>query len=162
MEIQFTRLTEISLTAIIELMNHTLVRRQMPLLTNTFTEKDCTDFILKKEELWSNYGYGPWAFTIQERFIGWGGLQPESTNTEIALVLHPDFWGYGNHIYKRIIHFAFTDLRLPSVTLLFPTTRTNVSALSRMSFKKESMIVIEGVEFIRYRIINPQKDTSID
>lgn len=161
MDIKFTRLTEVSSTAIIELMNHPLVRRQMPLLTDTFTEKDYTDFILKKEELWSDYGYGPWAFTIQERFIGWGGLQPENTNTEIALVLHPDFWGYGNEIYKRIIDYAFNDLCLTSIILLFPTTRTNVNGLSRLGFKQESIIIIEGLEFIRYRIMNRRKDTFL-
>ena len=77
MNIQYKSLSDIDKAAIIDLMNHPLVRRQMPLLRGTFDEKDCDQFIASKEQLWATHGYGPWAFVIDQQFAGWGGLQPD-------------------------------------------------------------------------------------
>lgn len=59
---------------IIELMNHPLLKRYMPLLSDKFTEDDCDKFIAAKEQLWAEHGYGPWAFVVDGKFADWGGL----------------------------------------------------------------------------------------
>lgn len=157
MSIEFKRLTEVERYEIIDLMNNALVRRQMPLLQGDFTESACERFIMAKEQLWAEHGYGPWAFVIHGRFAGWGGLQPEDGEADLALVLHPDFWGIGKTLYKQIIHKAFYEMSMNSVTVLFPPTRTRIQGFLRLGFKKDKVVMLGNEEFIRYRLENPVK-----
>jgi RimJ/RimL family protein N-acetyltransferase len=158
MEIEFKRLTEIKKSDIIELMNNPLVRRQMPLLKGDFSESICDKFIVAKEQLWAEHGYGPWAFTINDRFVGWGGLQPENGEADLALVLHPDYWGIGKVLYKEIIRRAFGEMGLTSITVLFPPTRTRIKGLLRLGFKEDKKFEIENERFIRYRLEKPVRN----
>lgn len=32
-------------------------------------------------------------FFVDGQFAGWGGLQQEDGDADLALVLHPDYWG---------------------------------------------------------------------
>ena len=78
----------------------------MPLFNGEFDDNACEQFIAAKENLWVEFGYGPWAFVVEGEFAGWGGLQPENGDADLALVLHPRYWGVGKVIYKRIIDIA--------------------------------------------------------
>jgi RimJ/RimL family protein N-acetyltransferase len=152
MRIEFKRLTEIDPAEIIDLMNNSLVRRQMPLLTGDFDENSCNQFIGTKEGLWKEHGYGPWAFVIDDEFAGWGGLQAESGEADLALVLHPNYWGVGKTLYKKIINRAFGEMNLQSVTVLFPPSRTRVKGLLRLGFEEDKELTIGNERFIRYRL----------
>ena len=152
MNIEFKHLNEIDPAAIVDLMNNPLVRRQMPLL-KTFDLARCTAFVAGKEQLWRDYGYGPWAFVIDGEFAGWGGLQPEAGEADLALVLHPNYWGTGMTIYREVIKRAFGELGFESVTILFPPTRTRVKAILRLGFKVDGEVEVGGERFIRYRLL---------
>ena len=154
MTIEFKRLPEIDRAELIELMNNPLVRRQMPLLNFHFDESICNQFIAAKEQLWDTHGYGPWAFMIDHRFAGWGGLQHEHGDADLAMVLHPDFWGVGKHLYKEIIHRAFVEMNLSSVTILLPPARTRIKAIKRLGFKPDGEVLINDELFHRYRLFN--------
>jgi [ribosomal protein S5]-alanine N-acetyltransferase len=143
MKLEFKRLGEIDCLDYIALNTHPLVRRQMPLTSDTFDEEDCRQWIAGKEKMWAEHGYGPWAFVVDGRFVGWGGLQPEEGDVDLGLVLHPDFWGYGKMIYE-------------SVTILFPPTRTRIKGILRLGFEPDGEVEIGGEKFIRYRLYAPQ------
>ncbi len=155
MDIEFKNLNEVDKTAIIDLMNNELVRRQMPLLKGEFTEVSCQRFIAAKERLWAEHGYGPWAFLIDGAFAGWGGLQPEEGEVDLALVLHPDFWGTGKALYKEIIRRAFEEMNMDSVTVLFPPSRTRIQGFLRLGFKEDKVMEVGKETFIRYRLERP-------
>ncbi|WP_286757225.1 GNAT family N-acetyltransferase [Roseivirga sp. UBA838] len=155
MSIEFKRLSEVEKSEIIDLMNNSLVRRQMPLLKDDFNEILCDKFISAKEQLWTEYGYGPWAFVINNRFAGWGGLQPENGEADLALVLHPDYWGVGKVLYKGIINRAFGEMGLNSITILLPPTRTRINALLRLGFKKDGELEIDNEQFFKFRLVKP-------
>jgi len=55
-------------------MNAMRVRRHLPLTTGVFDDAAYDGFISGKEALWREYGYGPWAFFIDDHYAGWGGL----------------------------------------------------------------------------------------
>lgn len=154
MEIEFKRLREINKSDLIELMNHPLVRRQMPLFTGKFDGDVSDQFVATKEKLWIDHGYGPWAFLVDGKFAGWGGLQHENGEADLALVLHPRYWGIGKVIYKKIIDRAFSDMGLSSITLLFPPTRTRIQGVIRLGFKDEGIISVEGKQFMKFRLKN--------
>ena len=155
MSLQFKRLTQVNQQAIIDLMNNPLVRRQMPLLQGEFTEADCDKFVAAKEALWEAHGYGPWVFTEGNVFAGWGGLQYEAGEADLALVLHPDYWGHGKELYRLIIEKAFNELGIESIQVLFPPSRTRVQGLLRLGFQQETELEIGGETFIRYRLNKP-------
>ena len=152
MNLQLKHLNEVAPSDIIDLMNNPLVRRQMPLTYDNFTAADCIAFVRGKEQLWTDYGYGPWAFLINGKFAGWGGLQPEQGEADLALVLHPDYWGTGYHIYQEIIKRAFNEMGFESVIILFPPTRTRIKGILRLGFKPDGEMEVGGERFIRYRL----------
>ncbi len=141
MNIEFKRLTAIEKSNIIDLMNNALVRRQMPLLRGDFGKIDCDKFVTSKEQMWEKHGYGPWAFVINNQFAGWGGIQPDNGEADLALVLHPDYWGVGKVLYKKIIEKAFDELGLNSVQVLFPPTRTRIKGLLSLGCVKDNGVV---------------------
>lgn len=155
MQIEFKRLNEVDRAGIIDLMNNPLVRRQMPLTSDHFSEADCEGFIAGKERLWAEHGYGPWAFVVDGKFAGWGGLQPEEGEADLALVLHPDAWGLGKPIYDEIMRRAFGEMGFESVTILFPPSRTRVKGILRLGFQPDGEVEIGGERFIRYRLRRP-------
>lgn len=155
MEIEFRRFAEVSKNEIINLMNNPLVRRQMPLLTERFNDTAYKNFITTKEKMWNEYGYGPWAFMVNSQFVGWGGVQPENGDVDLAMVLHPNYWGLGKIIYSQIIYKAFNEMKLKSIIVLFPPSRTRIKGLLKLGFERETEVMIGKQQFIRYRIENP-------
>ncbi len=153
-EIEFVHLSEINEKDIIELMNNEIVGKQLPLLVDGFSMDQCLEFLTAKKKMWDEHGYGPWAFIINGEFAGWGGLQPEQGEADFALVLHPDFWGWGKRIYNKTKDIAFNQMKLSSITILFPPSRTNLGAISRFGFIEEIEVNIEGEAFKRFRLKN--------
>ena len=152
MKIECKRLSEINKSEIIQLFNHPLVRRHMPLAKNCFTDAAYDAFIADKEQLWAEHGYGPWAFVVDDKFAGWGGLQYEEGDADLALVLHPDFWGMGRAIYETIIKKAFGEMGFESITALLPPSRTRTKGLERLGFQPDGELLIKGERFLRYRL----------
>ena len=72
MNIEFRELGTVEISDLVELMNNPLVRRHMPLSNDNFDVRECETFLSTKEALWTEYGYGPWAFFIDDEFAGWG------------------------------------------------------------------------------------------
>lgn len=152
MNIEFKRLSEVDKADMIGLGNDPLVRRHMPLASGIFDEAGYETFIADKERLWEEHGYGPWAFFVDGEFAGWGGLQPEDGDADLALVLHPDYWGTGRAIYEEIVARAFGEMGFDSVTALLPPSRTNVRGMVRLGFEPDGETDIGGERFIRYRL----------
>ncbi len=152
MNIEFKKLEDIAKPAILELMNNPLVRRQMPLLQGDFTLQDCEKFVAAKKLMWQEHGFGPWAFVVENTFAGWGGIQPDDGEADLALVLHPNFWGIGKRLYKEIIDRAFNELGLSSVQVLFPPSRTRIKGLLHLGFRKEGELQIGNQPFIKFRL----------
>jgi [ribosomal protein S5]-alanine N-acetyltransferase len=153
MNINFKNLKEISPEKIIRLLNNPLVLRYMPLASAHFDENDYRTFIQTKETMWQKHGFGPWAFELNGEFIGWGGLQPEGKDVEIALVLDPKYWGYGIVLYRKIIQYAFENLKLDSLIIFLPSTRKRMKGILKLGFKEEGSQEIAGKLFYKFRLI---------
>ncbi|MBT32431.1 MAG: GNAT family N-acetyltransferase [Thalassobius sp.] len=151
-EIKFVHLEEIPEEQIIELMNNEKVGKLLPLLADGFTQAHCEAFLKSKKLLWEEHGYGPWAFIINGEFAGWGGLQPENGEADFALVLHPTYWGWGRKIFNKVKAWAFTELDIDSITVLFPPSRLNSKAIYRLGFKEDGELTIDNEVFIRFRL----------
>ncbi len=156
LNIKFDRLKNISNKEIIELNTNERVLKQMPLATGIiFDEEKCISWVKEKEKQWIEYGYGPWAFIVDGKFAGWGGLQYEDGEADLALVLHPQYWGLGKQIFDEIIKKAFTEMGFESITILLPPTRTKLKGIFLLGFVIDREIMISGENFIRYRLHKP-------
>ena len=151
-KVVFRRLGEIRQDSIIELMNDPAVRRHLPLARGYFGVSECKSFVAVKERMWEDSGFGPWAFVLNDEFIGWGGLQPEGDDVDLGLVLSRKHWGGGPVLYRRLLSYAFEELDVDSVIALLPRSRTRVAALRRLGFREDGEIVIEDQRFVRYRL----------
>ena len=136
----------------IELMNDERVGEQLPLLVQKFSPHDYEQLIKEKNALWSAHGYGPHAYFIDKNFAGWGGLQYENGETDFALILHPDFWGWGREIFDMTKNEAFEDMKLPSITALLPASRKHTRAITRLGFIEDGIIHVKSYPFTRYRL----------
>jgi hypothetical protein len=126
----------------------------MPLAKDSlFDEKQCLDWV--KEKQWQDHGYGPWAFLVDNKFAGWGGLQYENGDADLALVLHPQYWGFGKKIFNQIIRRAFNEMGMESITILLPPTRNKLKRIYLLGFEFESEIMLSGELFIKYRLYKP-------
>lgn len=137
-------------------MNDPLVQRHMPLSTSNFGKEDYEKFIQTKMAMWQKHGYGPWGFEIENNLVGWGGLQPFYEDIEIALVLHPKYWGYGKGLCNQIIKYAFENLQLNSIIILFPSSRKWIRGIFKLGFVRDGDIGIDKKIFHRYRLANPK------
>lgn len=155
MGIGFRRLTEVETADIVELMNQPVLRHFMPLLGESFSDSDCAAFVAAKESLWHEHGYGPWGFYVDGQFAGWGGLQFENGEPDLALVLHPRFWGMGRQFFDEIIGRAFGEMGFETVTALLPPSRMRVRGLLRLGFYVDGELAIEGERFVRFRLDSP-------
>ena len=151
-DIKFVNLYEIKEEQIIDLMNNELVGKHLPLLGNGFSSENYQKFLSEKKMLWDVFGFGPWAFLINGEFAGWGGLQPEQGEADFALVLHPNFWGYGRRIFNVIKNQAFNQMNLNSITILLPPNRPNSKAITRLGFIDDGKMTINGEAFIKFRL----------
>jgi ribosomal-protein-alanine N-acetyltransferase len=158
MNLEFKHMSEIDCSEYVALNTNPLVMRQMPLSDESFDDVACKEWIKWKEKMWEEHGYGPWAFILDGKFAGWGGLQPEGEDADLGLVLHPDYWGMGKMIYEEIIRRAFGEMGLESVTILFPPTRTRVKGILHLGFKPDGEVEFLGERFIRYRLYAPTNE----
>jgi len=156
MHIEKKRLKLVDKNLIIQLLNDPQVKRHMPLSAESFDEKHYANFIAAKEAIWEKFGFGPNAYFVNNEFIGWGGIQPDEEDFELALVLAPAYWGYGRQLYSDLIKQAFGELNLDSVTILFPPSRTRIKGILKAGFVEEGRINIDGECFIRFRLKNPK------
>ena len=153
--IQFVSLSKIKKEQFIDLMNNPLVGQYLPLLNGRFTVEDYHLFIKNKQRIWDEYGYGPYAIIIKDTFAGWGGLQPENEDVDFALVLHPNFWGWGLKVFNRVKDQAFNQHGFPSITALLPPSRHNIKAITRLGFVEDQHENINGESFVKFRLSAP-------
>ena len=160
MTLEFIPMSQISITDWLELLNHPLVKRHMPLATEDFTASSCQSWIEGKEQLWQSHGYGPRAILHQGEFVGWGGFQPDGDDADLGLVLHPKHWGLGIPIFKAFLRQGFETHHFRTVVIALPESRTRTRALARIGFQKDGDFHAGDVLFHRWRLEIPNAGDS--
>jgi ribosomal-protein-alanine N-acetyltransferase len=153
--IEFVRLSHIDTASLLRLVNDPRVQRHMPLAGDEMSAADVHAWVGDKERYWDEFGFGPWGIRIQGTVAGWGGLQPFNGDVEIALVLLPEFWGWGKAIFLRLEQYAFGELGLTHIVVALPRTRGGARGLLRLGFRPVDTADIEGHPFVVYRLDAP-------
>ena len=160
MKIARLRLSQIPINDLLDLLNHPDVLRHMPLGQATMSLSQCQQWVEDKEAHWAQHAYGPWALMVGDKLAGWGGLQDEAGDADLAVVLHPSFWGYGRQIFLELVHEAFEERGFPCITIHLPLTRRKLQWLERAGFQADGKVSLDGAIFNRFRLFNPVRLTE--
>lgn len=151
-EITFARLTAVSIDAVVALLNEPRNARHMPLAGDRFTAESAAEWVATKDAQWDSAGYGPWAILIDGRFAGWGGFQAEANGADFALVLAPEFWGYGEAVARRALAIGFDELGLTEVLIALPYSRNPDRVVARFGFEPDGDVAYGDAHFRQYRL----------
>jgi [ribosomal protein S5]-alanine N-acetyltransferase len=99
-------------------------------------------------------------------FIGLVSLDPhhDSDDLEVSYQLVPKWWGagYGTEVVKRVLQFAFDELKLPKVVAETQSKNTSSCKLiERLGMELEKTTIRFGAEQSIYSI-HPFKDKHIE
>jgi RimJ/RimL family protein N-acetyltransferase len=133
----------------LSLLNHPNVVRHMPLTDGRWTASAVAEWTREKDAQWDRNGYGPWAIKIDGVFAGWGGFQREDNEADLALVLHPDFWGQGGAVLRALLARR-AGLGIQTVSVLLPPSRTRLRGLSRLGFVSAGEWIYAGQRFLKF------------
>ena len=111
---------------------------------------DCFTEIERQEACFDAYKYGIWAVELKatSEFIGAIGIEPTMLNPKgmtarLTWKLRHEFWGmnYGYEAAKKVIDYAFTELKVSKVFALVPADNTrSVRVLERLGLKKNKQM----------------------
>lgn len=91
------------------------------------------------------------AINSDGKLVGWCGIQTESGNYELALVLSPKYWGRGREVMNQVIQWA-QELGHKQLLAHLPRTRPQTRALQRILGQPIEVSNIQGHAFNTYRI----------
>jgi hypothetical protein len=149
-EITFSRLTEVPLGAVQNLLNEPRNRRHMP-LAGDFSEAAAARWVGEKDAQWDRNGYGPLAVHIGGQFAGWGGFQRELDGADFGLVLAPRYWGCGRVVASLLLAQGFDVLCLDEVLVALPRTR-RPAVLQRFGLQRHGQVSYGDAVFEQYRL----------
>lgn len=149
--IQFSRLTDVPLSAVLALLNEPRNSRHMP-MASTFTAESAAAWVAAKDGQWVEHGYGPWAVLVDGEFAGWGGFQHEDNGADFALVLAPPFWGQGAAIARAALRRGFEELGLSDVIIALPFSRSPERVVARLGFVPDGEVSYDGHRFRQFRL----------
>jgi RimJ/RimL family protein N-acetyltransferase len=149
--VEFLRLTQVPLSAVVTLLNEPRNARHMP-LASKFSDQSAAEWVQGKDQQWDLHGYGPWAVVINGEFAGWGGFQREENGADFALVLSPKHWGQGAEITRAALDRGFGEFGLDEVIIALPYTRSPTRAVARFGFVPDGVVRHSGATFRQYRL----------
>jgi len=149
--IEFVRLTQVPLAALVTLLNEPRNTRHMP-LSGEFSHESADVWVQGKDMQWDAYGYGPWAVVLNGEFAGWCGFQHEENGADFALVLLPEQWGHGAEITRAALNRGFGELGLDDVIIALPYTRNPTRVVARFGFVPDGEVSYGGASFRQYRL----------
>ena len=149
--VEFARLTEVPLAAVVELLNEPRNARHMP-LAGVFDEESAAEWVRAKDGQWDRNGFGPWAVLVNGDFAGWGGFQQEANGADFGLVLLPAYWGHGAEITRTALDRGFRELNLTEVIIALPYTRNPDRVVARFGFVPDGEVTYGEAAFRQYRL----------
>ena len=134
----------------IELLNSDLVRKHL-IQHPQFTTETLNIWLQSKIQEDQEPECRIRAIHSDGNLVGWCGIQIESSNYELALVLSPKYWGHGREVFNQVIKWA-QELGHKQLLAHLPQTRPQIKALERLFGQPVGESNIQGNVFNTYRI----------
>lgn len=149
--ITFHSFAAVSLSEWEMLLNDPIVNRHMPLADTRYTEASIAEWAAGKDRQWDTNGYGPWAIRIDGKFAGWSGFQKEDYGPDLALVLKPEFFGFGKQVFDALVESRHS-LGIDAIYILLPDSRRKLAAIRRLGFIHDGSVEYDGHPFQKYKL----------
>lgn len=111
---------------------------------------------------WKKYGFGIWALILRESgcFVGSCGFGYLHGLPDVALAyrLARPFWGLGlaTEAARRVLRYAFEDVRLPRVIAVArPDNLASLAVMRKLDLTFKKPYQYEGADALMYEIENP-------
>ena len=157
--ISFRSLLTADSSRLARILSDPRVLRHMPLADSTVDADWVENWKAAKVTQWPTAALGPWAVYVDDQLAGWGGLQPEdhSSDAGLAMVLAPEYWGYGVEAMQLAISkfrsiVTEAEVTVSRILVEFPETRHAERALAKFGFVPIDSVDIGGVMFNRYAL----------
>ena len=134
----------------LQLLNSDLVRKHL-IQHPRFTMETFGIWLQSKIKADQQSGCILRAIQSDGNLIGWCGIQIESGDYELALVLSPKYWGHGREVTNQIVVWA-QELGHKQLFAHLPQTRPQTKALERLFGKPIRVSRIHENVFNTYRI----------
>lgn len=123
-------------------------------LSETVTTEWCEKWMVTKATQWDKTGFrGPWSIWLDDRFAGWGGLQPDDEyESAIGIVLEKWAWGHGREVMSEILNRSLQVGFRGSTLIELPQSRAAGKWLEVLGASEIKPGVIQGHVFNRYEI----------
>ena len=139
---------------LVMLLNDPRVTRHMPLAEVVDLEW-VDNWKTQKSSSWDSPDKGPWSVSINGKFAGWAGLQPDDGDTtELAVVLHQWAWGHGKTIIDKVLETwgAFPESK-KKIFVYFPSSRKAESFAGRIGISYSGTGEFNGIKFERFELL---------
>jgi ribosomal-protein-alanine N-acetyltransferase len=124
-----------------------------------FTLEKTLRYIHHQLQHWQERGYGHWAviFKVDNRLVGWNGLEylPETAEIEVAYLFSHQVWGHGyaTEAARAAIEYGFENATLPTIIgLVHPDNIGSIRVLEKCGLAFIDRKTYWGLEMCRYRI----------
>ena len=134
----------------IELLNSDLVRKHL-IQHPQFTAESLKIWLDSKIKEDQKPGCIIRAIHSEGRLVGWCGIQYESCDYELALILSAKYWGHGREAINQVTKWA-QERGHNQLLAHLPQTRPQVKALERLFGPPVGVTNIQGHIFNTYRI----------
>lgn len=104
-KIFYPELSDIALDDVIRLFNNPSISKHL-VGYETFTPSVAQQWIDRKLKMQRESGCRIRGIVQNGAFAGWCGIQRVNEDFELALVINPEFWGQGKHIFKEVLRWA--------------------------------------------------------
>jgi RimJ/RimL family protein N-acetyltransferase len=151
--IAFAPLSSIDPAELQTLLNDPNVIRHMPLANpEPMSLDEVRDWVVGKETITKQHGFGPQAILVEGRFAGWRGIEADGDGASISLVLFPAYWGRGHQVLDILLEEAFGQRGLQYVLVALPPSRTRVRGLLHLGFREVGERMVGGERLVVYRL----------
>lgn len=134
----------------LDLLNSDLVRKHL-IQHPQFTTKTLRIWLQSKIKVDQYPGCRLRAIHSDGKLVGWCGIQIESGNYELALVLAPKYWGRGREVMNQVIKWG-QELGHKQLLAHLPRTRPQTRALEKLFGQPVGVSDIQEHVFNIYRI----------
>lgn len=147
--LEYVKLSEIDPDEFVHLLNKQKVRKHL-IEHALFDAETIRSWINDKQKVDSTPGCKIRAIKLNNRLVGWCGIQLENQRYEVAVVIDDKSWGIGNRVFKEIISWA-KALGHDELFIHFHHTRPEYAFLRRISSKVYQSEIF-GSKFTTYQL----------
>ncbi len=148
-KISYKKIDQTNHTELIQVLNNQENRKH--LINHPLFDKETTiKWINEKQKVDATQGCKVRSIYLDDKLVGWCGIQKENEKYEIAIILDKKSWGIGKKVFFDMIAWA-KELKHKTLLIHFLHTRNRYKFLKKLSVNSFETDIF-GEKFISYEL----------